>query len=152
MKNNIHPESSLNIRRGKSKDAVRIVELSRQLGYLVGLEIVEDSLARLRRDRNHCVFVAEKAGFVVGWIQIGIRLLLMAGMEAEIEGLVVDEEYRRQGIGVALVRQAEEWATDRKMGAIRVRSNIIREGAHEFYKNDGYQRIKTQEIYRKDLK
>ena len=71
--------------------------------------------------------------------------------QAEIGGLVVDEGLRGRGVGRMLMRQAEVWALAQGCRAIRLRSNIVREGAHSFYERLGYSRLKTQTVFRKPL-
>lgn len=70
---------------------------------------------------------------------------------AEIGGLVVDERHRDAGIGRLLLEQAEAWARAKGCGTIRLRSNIIRKEAHQFYLNVGYSNNKTQHAFAKTL-
>ncbi|MCK4726727.1 MAG: GNAT family N-acetyltransferase, partial [Anaerolineales bacterium] len=70
---------------------------------------------------------------------------------AEIGGLVVIEEWRASGVGRALLKTAETWARDRVVSGMRVRSNIIREGAQRFYEHLGYNNVKTQKVFLKEL-
>jgi ribosomal protein S18 acetylase RimI-like enzyme len=70
---------------------------------------------------------------------------------AEITGLVVDSDVRSLGIGSALVGIAEEWARSKGCNGISVQSNVKRDGAHRFYERHGFQHIKTQKAFRKDL-
>jgi GNAT superfamily N-acetyltransferase len=71
---------------------------------------------------------------------------------AEIGGLVVDENQRGMGIGKALMAQAEDWVGDHGIHEVRLRSNIIREAAHQFYEAMGYENIKSQFTFRKTLR
>jgi len=56
-----------------------------------------------------------------------------------VEDVVVDQNYRRWGIGRALVNEAIEWA--RKMGASKVdlTSSMEKEAAHAFYESLGFE-------------
>jgi GNAT superfamily N-acetyltransferase len=69
----------------------------------------------------------------------------------ELRGLVVDEKHRGTGLGRALLRQAEQWAIDRKTPVVRLRCNVIRTGAHAFYRRLGYSLVKTQHAFRRQL-
>ena len=71
--------------------------------------------------------------------------------DAEIRGLVVDEEARSGGLGQKLVEAAESWARERGHNWMSVRSNVIRERTHRFYERLGYGRAKTQHKFRKRL-
>jgi GNAT superfamily N-acetyltransferase len=81
------------------------------------------------------------------------RLELTAAtlLQAEIAGLVVDETARGGGIGRRLLEAAEQWARSHGCRAIRVRSNVVREGAHAFYVREGFREIKTQKVFEKGL-
>jgi hypothetical protein len=50
-----------------------------------------------------------------------------------------------------LVERGEEWARQRRLAVIGVRSNIIRERTHAFYERLGYAATKTQKVFRKML-
>jgi GNAT superfamily N-acetyltransferase len=65
--------------------------------------------------------------------------------------LVVDAGHREQGIGRQLIAAVEEWAVQRGLEQIAVRSNVLRVESHPFYQRLGYVRIKTQHAYSKRL-
>jgi len=69
----------------------------------------------------------------------------------EILGLVVDQNYRCQGVGRSLVAAVEAWAGSRGVTTIKVRSNMVRAESHPFYERLGYARVKSQHVYRKLL-
>jgi GNAT superfamily N-acetyltransferase len=54
-------------------------------------------------------------------------------------------------VGGLLVQAAEDWAADRGLRSIVVRSNVIRPESHSFYKQIGYTQSKTQHVYTKSL-
>jgi len=107
----------------------------------------------MAKEEGHAVFVAELGGHdIVGWIHMMPRQLLYSPRLAEIGGLVVDAEHRRKGVGRALIDAAEEWAEEQGYSRIVVRSNAVRKEAHDFYPSLGYNSVKTQKVYRKELK
>ena len=71
---------------------------------------------------------------------------LAEGIYAEIVSLIVSEKARGKGIGKALIKEAEKWATKR-VDKIRVRANEIRQYAHAFYINQGFKYAKTQKVF-----
>lgn len=87
----------------------------------------------------------------VGWIHVCIVNRLESEPKAEVGGLVVSEEWRGKGIGAALLAEAEKWALSAHIKTIRVRSNIVREKAHNFYVCAGYSRTKTSHVFLKSL-
>jgi len=143
---------STTARAATPADAESVAALSCQLGYPSLPQAVHQRLERIQRDDNRAVYVAELAGGgVVGWIEVFAYELLIAELRAEIEGLIVDERYRGAGIGRQLIGRAEAWAKGRGCKAVYLRSNIIRERAHAFYRNLGYETIKTQLAFEKRL-
>jgi GNAT superfamily N-acetyltransferase len=75
----------------------------------------------------------------------------VADPQAEVGGLVVDEGYRRRGIGRLLMQQAEQWACEKGCWAVYLRSNVVRKDAHAFYEGIGYSNVKTSLAFRKTL-
>ena len=146
------PSSELgtSVREALPSDAQRIMALAVQLGYEVPLSHVERQLRRMNDEHTIFVAVVPRAG-VVGWIGVALREAVTDSGRADIEGLVVEDEYRGNGIGRLLVAAAEEWARRRNCTSMRLVSNVVRERAHEFYKRLGYDVLKTQHAFKKAL-
>ena len=138
------------IRRGRPTDAHAIAVLMEQLGYPVAAVQVEQRLERMAERR--AVFVAVIEGEIVGWTGVCADETLVDGLEACIEGLVVDERLRSRGVGLSLLDSAERWATERGCANLIVRSNVVRTRAHEFYERNGFMTVKSQRFFRKSLR
>ncbi len=138
-------------RPARLEDAPAMAALSDQLGYPSSAEEMQERLRAILGQEEHAVFVAERNGRVVAWIHVFLLRLVEANPEAEIGGLIVDEECRGQGIGRTLVRLAEDWARSLGCATIAVRSNVVRERTHRFYEGLGYGRVKAQYTFRKPL-
>jgi GNAT superfamily N-acetyltransferase len=133
------------------EDLLRVSELACELGYPSTLEV---ALSRFRRvvDRpEQAVLVATATARVVGWLHAQVHLTLEADPCVEITGLVVGLEARRSGVGRALVERAAGWARDLGYASLRVRSNVQRTAAHEFYPALGFRLEKTQRTYTRAL-
>jgi GNAT superfamily N-acetyltransferase len=139
------------IRLARIEDAGRIAELATQLGYSTTSEQMQRRLSQVGQTEERAVYVAVQYGRVVGWIHICVRSLVQVDRAAEIEGLVVDEACRGQGIGRLLIRQIEKWVGEKGCDTIYVRSNVIRKRAHDFYERLGYENIKTSLTFCKIL-
>jgi GNAT superfamily N-acetyltransferase len=137
------------VRRCRSDDAPAIAVLMGQLGYPTGAAEVARRIERMAESR--VVFVAESDEAIVGWVSAGAAETLVDGLEACIEGLVVDEAVRGRGIGPGLLAAAEQWARERGCADLIVRSNVIRTRAHGFYDRHGFATIKDQRFFRKQL-
>ncbi|MCX7680690.1 MAG: GNAT family N-acetyltransferase [Anaerolineae bacterium] len=133
-------------------DAARIAVLCDQLGYPTTTDVIRERMAEIAREKCHAIFVAEEtSGLVVGWIHIYVCPQLEVERQAEIGGLGVDEGWRSHGIGRALLDQAEQWARQRGVSQLIVRSNIARKRAHAFYERAGYVCFKTSRVFFKTL-
>ena len=120
-----------------------------ELGYSVDQsELIENIKEILKRDG--AVIVAEENNEIIGSVCVLIDVRLAEGIYAEIVSLVVSKKSRGKGVGKALVKEAEKWASYR-VKKIRVRANEIRFSAHAFYQNQGYNHIKSQKIFIKKL-
>ncbi len=140
------------VRPVELRDVPVLTTLAATLGYPATEAQIRVRLERVLADREHALFVAEDAaGRVVGWVHVFINKLLESDARAEIGGLVSDPTARRQGIGRALMQQAEQWAKGRGLPAVSLRTNIKRIDAHRFYESLGYTTAKTQFNYRKPI-
>lgn len=138
------------LRAAEPTDAAEISRLSAQLGYPASVEAFEDRLRKLLVSPLHALFVAEAGdGGLAGFIAVERRLIIEYGERAEIAALVVDAHIRRGGVGRALVAEAERWAAGLGLHDLVVRSNAVRVESHPFYEGLGYERTKTQHVYRK---
>ncbi len=145
---------SLLIRPIQPSDAPAAAHLSAQFGYPVDPAVMEQRIRGLDPSRAvfvACLEVACSENEVLGWIDVSRAEHLQSGAYAEIGGLVVSEAARGQGIGAELVRAAEQWARERGLVKMLVRSQIARERAHSFYLREGYQRTKTSAVFTKSL-
>ncbi len=142
----------IRVRIATREDVAGIRSLAEELGYPYSEEIMKGRLENLLSEAEHILLVAERGdGEVVGWVHGFVRKLLIADVQIEIGGLVVQEDFRGMGIGKKLLEEVEDWARKKGIGVISLRSNIIREEAHRFYEEVGYEVMKTSKIFRKRL-
>ncbi len=121
------------------------------LGYPNSKAAIADRMKRLRQRAGELVLVADQLPPVMGWVHAAEQELLDSGRRCEILGLVVAPEVRGRGVGRQLVAAVEEWAVQRGLGLLAVRSNIMRTESHPFYERLGFVWLKTQHAYRKQL-
>ena len=132
-------------------DAGAAAALSGELGYPVSAEVMAQRIDALTGRPDHTVFVACDGERVVGWIDVGIVHHLQSDVRGEIGGFVVAGGYRSQGVGRQLILRAEQWARDRGLGGMIVRSQVAWEKAHRFYLREGYTLAKTSLVFTKAL-
>ena len=144
--------SPADIRPARPEDALAIARLSGVLGRNNDDAKIRESLERLRVRDYEVVLVSEAAsGEFVGWVHGADREALGVGRRCEILGLVVDRAARGGGLGRRLVAAVEDWGRGRGLDEVLVRSNTLRQESHPFYEKLGYERSKTQHVYRKQL-
>jgi GNAT superfamily N-acetyltransferase len=141
----------LSIRRLMISDAEEAAELSSQLGYPSSPDDIRVRIEERARSTDSIALAALVNGQIVGWIDASIERHLQSPASAVIGGLVVREGTRGLGIGKRLCLEIEQWARDRSVPVLRVRSQIIREDAHRFYLREGYNKVKTSVVFEKPL-
>ena len=138
-------------RSAHASDAPNLLGLVEQLGYPSALEALRARLELVLLRDDHAVFVAEEDGALLGWIHVLAFDSLATERCALVGGLVVDAGRRRSGIGRELVVLAEDWARARGLGVLRLRSRETRTGAHRFYERLGFELVKRQLQFKKEL-
>lgn len=133
-------------------DAPAVAILSEQLSDPIPSATISERLASPHFTEDHGCYVAEQDRVVLGWVDVfRVHMLISPHFFAEIGGLVVDANARRQGVGRALMAQAEAWAAEHGYAEIRLRSGLHRTDAHEFYQSIGYTLTKTSHMFRKSI-
>jgi GNAT superfamily N-acetyltransferase len=139
------------LRAARLSDAADLAALTAQLGYDVDATALRGRLTGILARADQRLLVAEVDGKAVAWLHAAVFEDLETDPFVMIAGLVVDRAYRRQGIGRALIADAEKWAREQQCSVVRLRSSIGRTAAHQFYERAGYTNIKTQYSFAKSL-
>jgi GNAT superfamily N-acetyltransferase len=138
-------------REARMDDVDAITALSNQLGYAITEAATRQNLESIREGSTDMVWVAIYEGKVAGWIHIFQTVRLESGAFFEIGGLVVAEEYRRKGIGRLLVTHAKDSCSRTTVTSLRVRCNVKRKEAHDFYRSLGFSETKEQKVFETQL-
>ena len=139
------------VREAVAADAAAIAQLLGQLDYPAMADEVVARLDAIAASPRHAVFVALDEQGLHGLIAIERQLGLAFGERSEIVALVVDADRRRSGAGQRLVEAASAWARERGDDLLVVRSNVARSESHPFYQGLGFERTKTQHVYKLQL-
>jgi GNAT superfamily N-acetyltransferase len=139
----------LAVRAATEADLPRLLEL---------LDQIDDSMYPTRRDAGDAdrlsvfrqiaadpsqhLLVAEADGRVVGTVHLVVipHLSRSGKPSGLLESMVVDEAYRRKGMGAALLREVQRLARDAGCYKLALSSNLARRGAHRFYSRLGWKR------------
>ena len=139
------------IRPAAKSDVKEMTEIiNTSLGYPCSEELVEEKLKSVDRDREE-VFVSVVDGKVNGFIHVEKYDTLYFETLCNVLGLAVANSAKRRGIGSALIQAAESWAKNKGIYAMRLNSGGKRSEAHTFYKNLGYDDVKEQQRFMKNL-
>ena len=116
---------NLTIYKAKEKDALTVARLAIQMWEDNVLAELAAELAELMKSPEAVVFLGEVDGQAIGFAQCQLRHDYVEGTETSpvgyLEGIFVDELYRRQGYAGMLVNACEQWV--REMGCTEFASD-----------------------------
>jgi GNAT superfamily N-acetyltransferase len=119
------------------------------LGYDYPEEKTKEKLRLVLSLPTDRIFVAELDGKLAGYIHLSAYECIYFESLKNILALVVDVNYRNQGIGRQLILAGEEWAKETGSKGIRLSSGFNRTDAHQFYQHCGYTMRKEQKNFMK---
>ena len=122
------------------------LNLSREAVFVAQIDSAEDKTSDKITGK-----AADKTPVVCGVIHVEKYNLLYFPPMANLLGLAVASEYRRKGIGQALLQRAEQWAKENGIAQMRLNSCYNRTQAHDFYRSQGYIDDKMQLRFLKTL-
>jgi ribosomal protein S18 acetylase RimI-like enzyme len=129
------------IRPAQEGDEPQLAELMTQLGYPTSAEEMAGRMDMISRDETFATFVAAEGNDVLGVIGVSdCPSYEHNDRNGRIIALVVRVDVRRRGVGRELIRFAENYLAQKKVGRIVLTSRITREDAHKFYESLGYAR------------
>ena len=134
----------MRLRKLKPEDAAVVAVLCTQMGYSADEKAVAQRLEAIGGRPDHRLIGADLEGQLIGWVHVHADWSIETGFEAELHGLVVDEMQRGLGIGRALIGEAAEWAFKKGCSRLRVRTNVTRMRAGDFYRRAGFREVKRQ--------
>jgi GNAT superfamily N-acetyltransferase len=140
-------EPGLRVREFQEADAAALPDLLRQLGYDVAEEELAGRIARVVAAADHHLVMAVLEARIVGLLHVFIRPALEKPCEAVVQAIVVDGKVRGRGIGKALMRVAEAWATRQGLASIALHT----QHAQDFYRPLGYGHVASSDLMRKAL-
>src|SRR5258708_14761665 len=126
------------IRQITPADATEVTALSHQLGYPLPAKQILQNINAILATHDHDVHVAVHDERVVGWIGVCQTIMLESQPYCEINGLVVDENYRGKAVAKLLIKKAKQWGKERGNDKLKLRCNVIRTETHLFYQHLGF--------------
>ncbi|MGW4919745.1 N-acetyltransferase family protein [Streptomyces albidoflavus] len=137
---------ALLIRRAEASDVAAIVAMLADDPLGATRESPDDltpylaAHTRLAADPNQHLVVAERAGKVVGTLQLTLipGLSRRAATRSLIEGVRVHADERGSGLGTLLIEWAVETSRAEGCQLVQLTSDATREDAHRFYERLGF--------------
>lgn len=127
------------IRPARVTDVGGLVPLFDQWGHGQPADAITAQLAEWEQTPRADVLVADADGAVVGVVAVTASPHVgRPGREARVKALVVASTHRRQGVGAALLRAAEQRAREWGCDQVDLTSARSRDAAHSFYLSHGY--------------
>ena len=137
------------VRQAKEQDIPRIIELYRQLAFNPPPEDTPmpspEEYIRVFREMSdnpgYELLVAEEDGEILGSTVLAVLPGMAHGVSpfAVVEYVIVDEKYRRQGIGKLLMDYVIMRSREAGCYKIMLTSDRRREQAHDFYRSLGFE-------------
>lgn len=99
----------------------------------------------LQSPRDAGFLVRNDAGTAIGFINLSLRYDYVPGATqtpvAYVEGIYVQDDYRRQGVGTYLIQYAQQWAVEN--GCVELASDALIDNkvSHKFHQNAGFQEV-----------
>jgi ribosomal protein S18 acetylase RimI-like enzyme len=132
-------ENNMKVRKALLTDAESVSKLLNQLGYEASPKLIRDKLEALKLSACDTVLLAQDGENIVGVISLHVlELFHQPGRLGRITSLVVDDDFRGQGVGAMLVCAADAFFAEQLCVRAEVTSSDHRIQAHAFYQQQGY--------------
>lgn len=128
------------IREAEPSDQPAIQRLYKMLIPNGPVNVLPERIEQIKNDPHNFLFVDETEGAISGTVFFTICLSPMFGNQpfGVVENFVVDELYRGQGIGTALINHVFKTGREHKCFAVKLLSSNSREAAHRFFEKNGF--------------
>ena len=103
-----------------------------------------DFLSAILADQNAVIFIAEIQGRIIGLVHAYVRAvpeipIRIPCRACQVDNIVVTQEYRRRGVGKALMEMVHQWAGQMKLDRLELSVWDFNEDAQDFYRGFGYE-------------
>jgi ribosomal protein S18 acetylase RimI-like enzyme len=117
-------------------------ELVNLFGQLTSRKVQIDGKKMLEIPNLFC-YVIEDNNKLVGFAALTLRFVPTKGYVGVIEDVVIDEKYRKQGLGTKLINKLLTKAKERGVFAVELTSNPKRKIARKLYQKLGFKLLET---------
>jgi GNAT superfamily N-acetyltransferase len=115
-------------------------------------DFVREKLSGILKNKKSAVLVAENNEHkIIAYVYLFEVPFLEGDSPVELHSVLVDKNYRGQGIGKLIMQKAEEWAKSVGYKKIILSSRIQLEKAHGMYEGLGFTKYKQSFFFSKKL-
>ncbi len=135
---------NLEITKATTVDIPFILKLYAQIDNdeILSIDSAKNIFNKFKLYPNYSLYVAKVKGRVVGTFELLImdNLAHKGAPSGVVEDVVVDENYRSKGIGKKMMEYAKGICQKNGCYKLTLSSNILRDRAHKFYDNLGFEK------------
>lgn len=146
MKTILMKELKIKIREFIENDMASLTDLTNQLGYSTTIEQMTARMNTIMKLDDYWTFVAVSENNVIGYIGLNKNYFWeQDGYYIKVQALIVNNKYRKLGVGIKLMNSAEQLARqlNAKMILLNCGNRDERKSAHIFYLNNGFESKST---------
>ena len=127
----------------------QIAKLNDQAGFPTTGDVLRQRIEELPRTDRLLLAVVENE--VIGYAHLRVAHDLLASESTEVVAIVVDQAFRRRGVGRRLITAAEVWAKETGRSRLVLRTNVLTTSAHAFYVAMGFEQAETSLVFVRSL-
>lgn len=140
------------LREAQEQDVPAVIELIRELADFEGepheVEITEEELLKdgFGPEPAFRIFIAEKAGDILGMAFIYERYSTWKGRSLHLEDLIVRKQHRKNGVGMALYSKVMQYAVSKNIKRVSWEVLDWNTVAIDFYESTGAKILKGWQV------
>lgn len=146
---------NLSIYKAKEKDALTVASLAIQMWEDNVVEELATELAELMKRPEAVIFLGEVDGQVIGFAQCQLRHDYVEGTETSpvgyLEGIFIEEKYRKQGYAKQLLSACENWAKEQGCTEFASDCELDNTGSLKFHLSLGFEEANRVICFTKKL-
>jgi len=146
---------NLSIYKAKEKDALTVASLAIQMWEDNVLEELAAELAELMKRPEAVIFLGEVDGQAIGFAQCQLRHDYVEGTETSpvgyLEGIFIEEKYRKQGYAKQLLSACENWAKEQGCTEFASDCELDNTGSLRFHLSLGFEEANRVICFTKKL-
>ncbi len=144
-----------NVYKAKEEEALEVAKLAIQMWEDNVLEELAAELAELMKSPEAVVFLGEVDGHAIGFAQCQLRHDYVEGTETSpvgyLEGIFVEEKFRKQGIAKQLLAACENWAREQGCTEFASDCELDNTGSLKFHLSLGFEEANRVICFTKSL-